>query len=245
MSDLTGKVALVTGASRGLGRAIALRLARDGADIAVNYATAQADADQVAEAVKLAGRSATTFQADMTDLRQIEALYDRVLATFGRLDIVVNNAGVGISAPFTALNEDQYDRIFAVAKGVYFSLKRASSVIADNGRIINLSTGLTRNWAPNAAAYAGSKAAIEQFTRSLSKELGPRGITVNVVLPGFTVTDMTAGAPDERREQARAMSSFQRLGQPDDIADIVGFLASHDARWVTGQRLVANGGSTP
>jgi 3-oxoacyl-[acyl-carrier protein] reductase len=245
MGKLAGKVAIVTGAGRGLGRAISERLARDGSAIVVNYRSSRDEAERVVDGIRSKGGRAVAVQADVTLLEQIPWLFAAAEEKFGRFDILVNNAGIGISAAFGDLKEAEYDRLFAVTKGVYFTLQYATPRIAEGGRIINLSTGLTRNWAPNAAAYAGSKAAIEQFTRSLSRELGPRGVTVNAVLPGFTETEMTSHADEVRRAEARSRSSFGRLGQPDDIADVVAFLASNDGRWLTGQSLVANGGSTP
>ncbi|WP_439817029.1 SDR family oxidoreductase [Zavarzinia sp. CC-PAN008] len=246
MSDrLAAKVALVIGGSRGIGRAIALRLARDGADVAITYARNAEAARSVVAEVQALGKRGMALPCDLMRIETIPPVFQAVIDGMGPLDILVNNAGVGVGGPFAATTEQAYDGLFAVTKGVFFSLKEAAGVLAPNGRIINFSTGLTRNWAPQAAAYAGSKAAVEQFTRSLSKELGPRGITVNVVLPGVIETDMTAAMPIERKEQSRQQTSLGRLGQPEDIADVVAFLASHDARWITGQLIVANGGSTP
>jgi 3-oxoacyl-[acyl-carrier protein] reductase len=245
MKRLAGKAALVTGGSRGIGRAIALRLARDGADVAITYvANAEAAKAVVAEIEALGARS-RAIRCDLSDVATIAPVLAEAADVFGKLDILVNNAGVGAGGPFAATSEAAYDALFAVTKGVFFSLQAAMTAVADKGRIINFSSGLTRGWAPNAAAYAGSKAAVEQFTRSLSKELGPRGITVNAVLPGVIETDMTVGMPAERKEHSRQQTSFGRLGRPEDIADVVAFLASDDARWITGQLIVANGGSTP
>lgn len=242
---LAGKVALVTGGSRGIGRACALRLARDGADVAITYlANAGAAAAVVAELQAL-GVRALSLPCDLARIDTIPPVFRAVTEAFGRLDIVVNNAGVGVLGTLAATDEAAYDAVFAVTKGVFFSLQEAAAVIAPEGRIINFSSGLTRGWAINSSVYAGAKAAVEQFTRSLSKELGLRGVTVNVVLPGVIETDMTAMMPPERKEASRQQISLGRLGQPDDIADVVGFLASPDSRWITGQLIVANGGSTP
>jgi 3-oxoacyl-[acyl-carrier protein] reductase len=245
MKRLGGKAALVTGGSRGIGRATALRLARDGADVAITYAKNADAAKAVLAEIEALGVRGHIVGCDLTDVATIRPALAATVDAFGKLDILVNNAGIGAGGPFAATSEAAYDALFAITKGVFFSLQAAMTLVADNGRIINFSSGLTRNWAPNAAAYAGSKAAVEQFTRSLSKELGPRGITVNVVLPGVIGTDMTANMPAERREHSRQQTSFGRLGRPDDIADVVAFLASDDARWITGQLIVANGGSTP
>ena len=242
---LAGKIALVTGGSRGIGRACALRLARDGADVAITYVANACAAEAVVAELEALGVRALSLHCDLARIATIPPVFRTVIDTFGRLDIVVNNAGVGVLGTFTATDEAAYDAVFAVTKGVFFSLKAAAAVIAPEGRIINFSSGLTRGWAVNSSVYAGSKAAVEQFTRSLSKELGPRGVTVNVVLPGVVETDMTAMMPAERKEASRQQISLGRLGQPDDIADVVAFLASPDSRWITGQLIVANGGSTP
>lgn len=242
---LDGKVALVTGASRGIGRATAVRLAQDGAAVVLNYVANEPAAREVQALIRAQGGEAELVQADVTALAEIPRLFDAATARFGKLDILVNNAGVGGRGSVGDVDEGVYDRLFAVTKGVFFTLQTASGRLADDGRIVSLSTGLTRGWAQGVAAYAGSKAAIEQFSRSLSKDLGARGITVNVVLPGVTETDMTANMPSENKQHMRQQTSLARLGRPQDIADIIAFLASDDARWITGQLIVANGGSTP
>ncbi|MHA4836446.1 SDR family oxidoreductase [Sphingopyxis sp. MSC1_008] len=238
------RVALVTGASRGIGRAIALRLAADGFRVAVNYVRDETAADELISDIAKEGGEAASFRADIADLDANRALFANVAARFGRLDVLVNNAGVAELGPFSAIDSEAYDRLFAITRGTYFAMQNAIPLLEDAGRIVNISTGLTRGWAPMAAAYAGSKAAIEQFTRALSKEVGQRGITVNAVLPGVTRTDILSGASDEQLEKARQQTSFGRLGEPGDIADVVAFLASESARWITGQLIVANGGST-
>lgn len=235
----------MTGAGRGLGRAISERLARDGAAIVANYRNSHAEAEAIVERISAAGGRAVAVRGDMSEIADIPAVFAAAQDAFGRFDILVNNAGIGISKPFGDLSEAEYDRLFAITKGVYFTLQHAAPRIADGGRIINICTGVSRTWAVGSAAYAGSKVAIEQFTRSLSKELGSRGVTVNAVLPGLTETDMIADIPEARRADGVQRSSFGRLGLPADIADVVAFLASEDARWLTGQSLLANGGSSP
>ena len=243
MADL--KVALVTGGGRGIGRAISRRLASDGAVVFVNFARDRAAADATIAEITEMGGTAIALRGDITDLAANLRLFEDVVDQAGRLDILINSAGIGVTGTFDSIDEVTYDRLFAITKGTYFAMRNAMQHIADNGRIISISTGLTRNWAARSAAYAGSKAAIEQFTRSLSKEAGARGITVNAVLPGVTQTDMTSGFSAAHLEAARQQTSMGRLGQPEDIADVVAFLASEGARWVTGQLIVANGGSTP
>jgi len=235
------KVAIVTGGSRGIGRATAERLARDGARVVVNYVQAKAAADEVVAAIAGRGGEAVAVQADVSALAEIPKLFDAAEARFGQVAIVVANAGIYLPKPIAQTTEAMYDRMFAITKGTFFLLQAAAERVADGGRIITISSGATLGWATNGPAYAGSKAAIEQFTRALSKVLGPRGITVNAVLPGVTETDMTPASP-EFRARAAANSSFGRLGTPADIADVIGFLASDDARWITGQRIGAHGG---
>lgn len=238
------RVALVTGASRGIGRAIALRLATDRFRVAVNYVRDEAAAENLVEEIERAGGTAASFRADIADLDANRRLFEAAATHFGGLDVLVNNAGVAELGSFDAIGVGAYDRLFSITRGTYFAMQNGMRRLRDGGRIVNLSTGLTRNWAPMAAAYAGSKAAIEQFTRSLSKEAGARGITVNAVLPGVTRTDILGWATAEQLETARMQTSFGRLGEPQDIADIVAFLVSESARWITGQLIVANGGST-
>lgn len=242
---LQGKVALVTGGARGIGRATALRLAADGAAVVLTYRENEAAAREVESEIRAQGGAAEILKADITAIPQITKMFDDASSRFGKIDILVNNAGVASRGRVAETTEEAYDRLFAITKGVFFTLQSAAGGVADGGRIISLSTGLTRGWALGAAAYAGSKAAVEQFSRSLSKDLGPRGITVNVVLPGVIETDMTADLPADAKAHARSQTSFSRLGEPGEIADVIAFLASDDARWITGQLIVVNGGSTP
>ncbi len=240
---LEGKVALVTGSSRGIGRAIAERLARDGATVVINYAKSSAAAQQVVQGIETSGGRAIAIQADISRVAEVRRLYAQIKQTLGRLDIVVNNAGIlPPPVPVADETEQTFDAVFALVKGTYFSMQEAARQVADGGRIINISSSTTRAWSPGYSVYAGSKAAIEQFTRSLSRELGPRGVTVNAVVPGLTDTDMIGDYPPAVRESVARNTTLGRLGQPQDIADVVAFVASEDARWITGQLLVANGG---
>jgi 3-oxoacyl-[acyl-carrier protein] reductase len=240
---LEGKIALVTGSSRGIGRAIAERLAADGATVVINSRTAESAAPAVA-AIEAAGGRAVAIPADMANVAEVRTLYAQIKERFGRLDIVVNNAGI-LPPPMPVKDETEktYDAVFALLKGTYFSMQEAARLVSDGGRIINLSSSTTRGWSPGYSIYAGSKMAIEQFTRSLSRELGPRGVTVNAVIPGLTDTDMISDYTPAIREAVARNTTLGRIGQPRDIADVVAFVASDDARWVTGQLLVANGGS--
>ena len=237
---LEGKTALVTGASRGIGRAIAERLAADGAAIIVNYARNEQLAHEVVKAISAKGGKAIGIQADVSKPAEVQRLFSEAEKAIGPLDIVVANAGVHISKPFIENTEADYAYIFDInTKGVFFSLQEAARRVRDGGRIVVVSTGGTKMHFANMSLYLGSKGAIEQFARSLSLELGPRNVTVNVLSPGFTDTDML---PEQYREYGASLSPFNRVGTPEDVADVATFLASDAARWVTGENLQAGGG---
>ncbi len=241
--NLKGKVALVTGASRGIGRAIALRLARGGVAVAVNYSSQPKAADEVASAIKSAGGDAFAIQADVGKVSDVKKLFDETIGHFGKLDILVNNAGIMFIKPVSATTEEDFDRIFNInVKGVFFACQQAATRLAQGGRIINLSSSTTARLMLNYAAYVATKGAVEQMTRSLSKELGPRGITVNAVSPGPTETELfTTGKTPEEIRFFGQQSAFGRLGKPEEIAEVVAFLASAAASWVSGQNIRTNG----
>lgn len=243
-NDLKSKVALVTGASRGIGRAIAEHLARDGATVAINYASRADDAKKLASEIEAAGGKALAVQADVGHVADVTRLFDATLAHFGRLDILVNNAGIMFTKPVRAVTEAEFDRIFTVnVKGTFFACQQAATRLADGGRVINLSSSTTARMMPNYGAYVATKGAVEQLTRSLAGELGPRGITVNVISPGPTETELfTADKTEEQIQKFARLSAFNRLGRPAEIAEVVAFLASDAAKWVTGQNIRVNGG---
>jgi 3-oxoacyl-[acyl-carrier protein] reductase len=237
-----GKVAVVFAASRGIGRAIAERLGHDGAAVAVNYASNRAKADEVVAALDEAGGQAVAVQGDVANAADVARVFDEAIRRWARIDIVVNAAGVAVFKPTTELTDDDYERVFAVnARGALNVLRDAARRVGDGGRIIQFSTGGTKMAMAGAGLYAASKAAGEQLAFGLAKELGPRGITVNLISPGATDTDGLI-MPKEAIEQLVGMTPLGRLGQPADVADVVAFLASDDARWITGQNLQANGG---
>ncbi|HZD69012.1 MAG TPA: SDR family oxidoreductase [Actinomycetes bacterium] len=241
---LAGKLALVTGGSRGIGRAIVERLARDGAAVVFSFLQHEAAAGEVVAAVEAAGGKALAVRADLGRLAEVRRLFDQAEGYLGGLDILVNNASVVVTASVAEATEQAYDGVMAVnAKGVFFSIQQAARRLRDGGRIVNISTINTVLPAPGMAIYAASKAAVEQFTLVAAWELAGRGITVNTVSPGYTDTDMFRGAnPTDAPERAAAMTPLGRLGQPADVADVVAFLTGPDARWLTGQNLRASGG---
>lgn len=238
--SLNGKTALITGGSRGIGRAIAERLATDGAAIVINYARSEQLAQEVVKAITAKGGKAIGIQADVSKPAEVRRLFSEAEKAMGGLDIVVANAGVHIEKPLIENNEADYDYIFDTnTRGVFFTLQEAGRRVRDGGRIVVVSTGGTKMHFANMSLYLGSKGAIEQFARSLSRELGPRNVTVNVLSPGFTETDML---PEEYRDYGASLSPFNRVGAPQDIAEVAAFLASDAARWITGQNVQAGGG---
>jgi 3-oxoacyl-[acyl-carrier protein] reductase len=246
MDTNTSKVAIVTGASRGIGRAIALRLAQDNIAVVVNYAHRASDADEVVQAIEAAGGRAIALQGDVANASDCARLFDAAEAQFGGVDIVINNAGV--IQPGTTMLADTddalYERIFAInTRGTFNMLRLAATRMRANGRIVNFSSSVIGLALPGYAIYAGSKAAVETFTNIFAKELRGKGISVTAVAPGPTATDLfMEGKTPELVERLGKMAPLERLGTPDDIADTVAFLVGPQGAWVNGQTLRVNGG---
>lgn len=248
----TNKIALITGASRGLGKNAALKLASKGNDVIITYRSKKEEADEVVATIEALGLHAAALQLDTSKVATFDNFKTELTALLKEkwnretFDFLVNNAGIDAAAPFAQTTEEDFDNLFNVHfKGVYFLTQTLLKVIADGGRIINLSTGLTRFATPGYAAYASMKGAIEVFTKYLAKELGSRGIAANLVAPGIIETDFTRKAFDSHPGMHDFISSITALGrpgQPDDIGGVIAFLCSEDARWINAQRIEASGG---
>ena len=244
MKPLENKVALVTGSSRGIGAATAKSLAVAGAEVVVNYAGNARAADEVVAAIRAAQGEALAVQADISKAAEVKSLFDAAINHFGRLDILVNNAGVILYKRLAEITDDEFDRLLNInVKGVFYTLREAATRLSDGGRIINVSSTTTRLTLPTYAAYVATKGAVEQMTRVFAKEVGVRGITVNVVSPGPVNTELfTTGKTEEDIKRMASMAALGRIGEPEDIARVVCFLASEEAGWISGQNLGANGG---
>jgi 3-oxoacyl-[acyl-carrier protein] reductase len=245
LSGLAGKVAIVTGASRGIGRAIAERLAAEGAAVVVNHRASAAQAADVVAAIERDGGRAAVVQADLGVVADTQRLVAGTIETFGRLDILVNNAGVGKRTPMADMTQREFDWTMSVnARGAFFAIQAAVARMNDGGRIINISSCGTKvaQIVGLLAVYQMSKGALEQLARCYMKELGARGITINSVLPGFVETELAADTPQEYKDALVKRTALRRLGKAEEIADVVCFLASDGGRWVTGEAISVSGG---
>lgn len=246
MSKLKNKVAVVTGASKGIGAAIAKALAAEGAAVVVNYASSRAGAQGVVDAITQAGGKAVAVGGDVSRSAEARGIIEAAVKHFGRLDILVNNSGVYEFGPLEAITEDQFHRHFNInVLGLLLTTQAAVKHLGSGGSIINIGSGVTRLTPPNSAVYTGTKGAVDAITGVLARELGPKNIRVNAINPGMVETEGTRGGGfigSDFEKALIAQAALGRTGQPDDIADIAVFLASNDSRWLTGEQLLASGG---
>ncbi|SHI91397.1 SDR family NAD(P)-dependent oxidoreductase [Pseudozobellia thermophila] len=246
------KIALITGASRGLGREMALRVAEKGIDLVITYHSNQKAAEEVVEAIETSGQKAKAFRLDTSNVDEFDRFYEGLskylIEEYGsaHFDFLVNNAGTGIYKPFLDTTEADFDEMLDIhLKGVYFLTQKAVPFLNDGARIINISSGLARFSFPNSSAYASAKGGVEVFTRYLAKELSHKKIRANVVAPGAVGTDFGGGENKTNQQKIKAVSSLTalgRVGEPEDLGGVVAFLCTDDARWINGQRIEVSGG---
>ena len=246
MSKLTGKVAVVTGASKGIGAAIAKSLAAEGASVVVNYVSSKAGADTVVAAIKAAGGKAVAVPGDVSKAAEAQGIIEAAIKNFGRLDILVNNSGVYEYVPLEAITEEHFHRHFNInVLGLLLATQAAVKYLGEGSSIINIGSVASRITSPNSAVYSGTKAAVDAITVVLSRELGPKKIRVNTLSPGVVETEGTHSGGfigSDFAKAALAQTPLGRIGRPGDIASIAIFLASVDSAWLTGERLLASGG---
>ena len=244
MKSLQDKVAIITGASRGIGAEIAKAIAQAGASVIINYANNRSAADLIVSEIKNLGGNAIPVRADVGDSVEVKALFDAAITHFGKIDILINNAGTAIFKAIQDTSDEELDRIFAInVKGTFYCLRESATRLSNGGRIINISSSVTRLILPTYGAYAATKGAVEQLTRVFAKEMGSRGITVNSISPGPTNTELfLEGKNEETIQRLASMSALGRIGEAEDISKVVLFLVSEEAAWVTGQNIGVNGG---
>lgn len=246
MGKLTGKVAVVTGASKGIGAAIAKALAAEGASVVVNYASSKSGADAVVAAITEAGGKAVAIGGDVSRASEAQGIIEAAIKNFGRLDILVNNSGVYEFSPIESITEEQFHRIFNInVLGAILTTQAAVKYLGEGASIINISSGVSSVTPPNFSVYTGTKSAVDAITRTLAKELGPRGIRVNAINPGLVITEgvTTAGFDQsDFRKTLESQTPLGRIGQTEDIAPAAVFFASSDSKWITGETLLIAGG---
>lgn len=242
MKNLVNKVILVTGSSKGIGKAVAELLAENGAKLIINHSNSASEAQDVVKNIVSNGGEAIAIKADVSKKEEVEQMFDQAIAHFGKIDVLVNNAGILVSKLLKENTQEDFSRLFDVnVRGIFNTLQEAELKLADNGNIINFSSSTAKLMFPTYALYSASKAAVEQMTRVFSKEIG-RGISVNAIAPGATATDLfLEGKSQETIDKLSAMNAFNRLAEPLDIAKVVLFLASDDSKWISGQVIGANG----
>ena len=243
MKNLSNKVALVTGASRGIGTEVAINKAKAGAKVIINYSGSKEAAEEVVKQIKKSGGDAIAIKADVSNSQDVKNLFDTAIAHYGKIDVLVNNAGIMINTLIKDTTDEDFAKQLDVnVKGVFNTLREAATKLAENGSIINFSTSVNRIMLPTYGPYVATKAAVEQLTRVFAKEVGSRGINVNSISPGPTNTELfTKGKPEAVINRLASLSAFNRIGEPEDIAKIVAFLASDEAKWISAQNIGANG----
>jgi 3-oxoacyl-[acyl-carrier protein] reductase len=244
MKMLQGKVAIVTGSSRGIGAEIALALAHAGAKVVINYAVNKLAADKMCALISAQGGESLAVQADVSESVAVKRLFDTTCQHFNQIDILVNNAGILLFKEIADIQDDEFNRIIDVNfKSVFYTLREAATKLSDHGRVVNISSTVTRLMLPKYGAYAATKAAVEQLTKIFAREMGKRGITANTVSPGPVDTELfRVGKTPADIERMATMAALGRIGEAHDIAQVVLFLVSDQARWVTGQDIGVNGG---
>jgi 3-oxoacyl-[acyl-carrier protein] reductase len=244
MNKLKGKVIIITGSSRGIGLTIAKTLAENGANVVVNYSGSEETAKSVVNEILQSGGQAIAIKADVSKSEDVKRLFQKTIEKFEKIDVLINNAGIAIYKLIKDTTDEDFDRIFDInVKGVFNTMREASTLLADNGRIINFSSSVTRLMLPTYGTYSATKSAVEQLTRVFAKEVGNKGITVNSISPGPVNTELfKQGKNEEVINRLASMSAFNRIGEPEDIAKIILFLVDDDSNWITGQNIGANGG---
>lgn len=242
--SIKGKVAIVTGASRGIGKAIAEQLAASGAKVVVNYSTSSKKANELIETIVKNRGEAIAIKADISKVSDVKLLFSKTIKNWGKVDLLINNAGYMDNKLIKDVTETDFDKHFSVnVKGTYFACQQAMEYMGDCGRIINISTSVLGAMLPSYSVYAATKGAVEQITRQLAKEFGHKGITINAIAPGPVNTELfTAGKTEDQIEFIASMNAFKSLGEPNDISNVVEFLVSEKSQWITGQTIRVNGG---
>ena len=243
-TSLKNKTAIVTGASRGIGRKIALKLGKLGAAVVVNYLNNAQQAEDVSSEIINMGGRALSVQADIRNIDAIEELFDSAIEAFGALNILVNNAGISVYKKIEDITEEEFDNLFASnVKSLFFACQQAAKKMVGGGKIINISSSVTRMMMPTYGAYAATKGAVDQITKVLAKELGPKRIQVNAISPGPVDTELfRRGKSEEQIKLLADMAAFGRIGTPRDIANAIALLVSEESGWITGQNIYVNGG---